>query len=671
MNALPVAPAAPAPVTTPRITASRPDGKTVDLSNQTTISPDGTTAPLNTDTAPPPSTTPSPGMTSHVEVMAAYPFNDTSGGHPYADAYYFNGPENAVTRDAAGNITAVTDTGSGGHNDSYRASLSQSGSTLTDSGKDTATGLSWGRWQGGTVTRSSQYWGTDAGGNSGLGAYNSSGTFVIGGVDTMSSVLGTGSLHWIAGSGAAPDYLPQVLTGTANYTLIGGTRPTDLLGRTGTLNSASLGVNFSSQLANANVNFTIGSDTWNMRSTDMQLYGPSFSSTMSCTETSCASSVVLTKNGAATSTTGTATTGFAMGSMNGALTGLGLNGAGLQYSVTEAVPGSVDPVTGYTTFTDNVIQGVAALSGPVQDTQTPFRAVGISDGWGNGEEWYYKSSSLATSTLYRGSIDSGEAPAARVVTDASGALSEFIGRAYDYTPQGAPGPTAATSYEGTPATIKIGSAVNQDVGSLTINGTTVSWGRWEGGAIDIYSRDGSAKLGTIDNTGRSLHWIASPVMTSDSTFTSLPLTGTATYTYAGGTRPTDMLGNVGTLNSATLSADFSNARVNAGVNVSFNTATNNATWNMTANNIPLRGRDGFQSSTMLNGMNGITHTASCSGGTCGAQTVGGINGVFIGSGQGAVVMYNMATGSSTTATSTTPGTFNPANAVSGVAIMKR
>lgn len=671
MDTLSVAAIAPAPATTTKITATDQSGNTLDLSNQTTISSDGTTAPLNTSAAPPPSTTPSPGTTAHVEVMAAYPSNDTSGGHPYADAYYFNGPENSVTRDAAGNITAVTDSGTGGYGYGYRSSLAQSGSVMTDFGKDATTGLSWGRWQGGTVTRTSQYWGTDASGNSGLGAYNDSGVFVVGGVDTMSSPLGTGSLHWIAGSGAAPGYLPQVLTGTANYTKIGGTHPTDLLGRTGTLNSASLAVNFTNQLANANVNFTIGSDTWDMQSNNMQLYGPSFSSTMNCTDTSCTSGVVLTKNGAATSSTGTANTGFAMGSMNGSLTGLGLSGAGLQYSVTEAVPTSVDSSTGYTTFTDNVIQGVAALSGPAQDTQTPFRAVGLADGWGNGEEWYYKSASTTTSTLYRGSIESGEAPAARVVTDAVGGLTEFLGRAYDYTPQGTTTTSTATSYDGTPAAVKIGTATNQDVGSLTINGTTISWGRWDGGVIDIYSRDGSVKLGTIDNTGRSLHWVASPVMTSDSTFTSLPLTGTATYTYAGGTRPTDLLGNVGTLNSATLTADFSNARVNAGVNVSFNSASNNATWNMTANNIPLGGRDGFQSSTMLNGMNGITHTASCTGSTCGAQTMGGINGVFIGSGQGAVVMYNMATGSSTTTTSTTPGAFNPINAVSGVAIMKR
>ncbi|WP_286758071.1 hypothetical protein, partial [Ralstonia sp. RL] len=347
----------------------------LDLSNQTKNAPDGTTVPIGADATA--------AFGASVEVMAGFPFNDPNSGHPHADAYYFNGPENSVTRDAAGNLIAVKDSGSGSYRYSYRASLTQSGSVMTDAGKDAGTGLSWGRWQGGTVTRTSQYWGTDAGGNFGLGANNASGAFVIGGTDTTSSALGTGSLHWIAGSGAAPDYLPQVLTGTASYTKIGGTHPTDMLGRTGTLNSANLAVDFTNQLASANVNFTIGSDTWDMQSNGMRLHGPSFFSTMSCTATTCTSSVALTKNGAATSSTGTASTGFAIGSMSGALTGPGLNGAGLQYAVTEAVA-SVDASTGNTTFTDNVIQGVAALSGPAQDTQTPFRAVGISDGWGNG-----------------------------------------------------------------------------------------------------------------------------------------------------------------------------------------------------------------------------------------------------------------------------------------------
>ncbi len=48
---------------------------------------------------------------------------------------------------------------------------------------------------------------------------------------------------------------------------------------------------------------------------------------------------------------------------------------------------------------------------------------------------------------------------------------------------------------------------------------------------------------------------------------ALPLTGLATYDLIGSTSPTDSLGNVGTLNSASLAANFSVRTVDLGVNL--------------------------------------------------------------------------------------------------------
>lgn len=648
---------AAAPAT--NLTAVDASGNTLSLANQTLTTSTGKTQTLTGDLVtsqpPPPTSTPSG---AYMNVIAAYPATvpmDQGGSFTYPAMYSFGGPGSSLSRDAAGNLTGVTDGGTDHYE--YRTNLSQSGATMADLGQHAATGMSWGRWQGGQVTHSAQYVGMDANGNWGFGSHDANGDFVIGTTYTNSAALGSGSLHWITSPVPVPSYLPQVLTGIANYTLVGGTRPTDQNGNIGTLNSASLGVNFTSQVANANINFSIANNNWVLQSGDMQLNDVFFSSYTGCTDTCVGGS--LSKNGVQLGSTPSTTGEYAFASVNGSLTGSGLNGAALQYAVQEG-----GPIPGSTTgFVNNVIQGVAAFAGPTQDANAPFRAVMAVDGWRAGQDFSDDVIDWETAGLYRGSVNGGEAPAARVVDGPNG-LTEFLGFATDFTGT----TTSATGFE-TPATIKIGTAVNRDIGTITLGGTTINWGRWEGGSVDIYSRDGSVKIGSIDNSGRSIHWVTTPVMTGTSAFGNLPLTGTATYTLAGHTSPTDLLGNVGTLNAATLTADFGNARVNAGVNVSFNTPTNTSNWVMTANNIPIRGKDGFESATALNGIGGITHTASCTGASCGARTVGGIDGVFFGGAQGAVFNYGMATGA--TATGTNGTTFNPTNAVTGVAVMKR
>lgn len=658
------------------LTGTDASGNTLNLASQTLTTASGQLVSLTGDAL---SIATKPVQNDAV-LIAVYPH--TAGTQPLGDTFYypamyfFDGPPNGMTRDAAGNVTAVSAASLEFAN--YRSSLAQSGSTLTDFGKDAATGLSWGRWQGGQITQTQQYPGVDASGKFGIGATDSLGNFVIGAVQTDSVALGAGSLHWIAGSRGTPDYLAQVLTGTANYTMIGGTHPTDSQGNAGTLTGASLSANFTSQTVNANVNFSIGGNNWAMQSNGMLLSdGAHFNSFDNCTPTSCTSNVNVTKNGTAVGSTPTPSGSFAFGNMQGMLTGVGLNGAGLEYALQESTPTTTIDNSGIpiTTVKQNLIQGVAAFSGPTQDVNTSFRAVGIGDGWGDNSNLFSGDNllALASAGIYRGDVDAGIVAISRVVDSASG-LTEFAGSARGYTPVSG---TADSSlyYSNTPATIKIGSAVNRDVGSTGVAGVTVSWGRWEGGNVDIYSRDGSTKLGTIDNSGRSMHWLSTSTLNSQ-VFT-LPLTGTATYTIAGNTNPTDLKGNVGKLTSATLNADFTNAKVNAGISVGFNSPTNTSNWTMTANNIPLSGDGEFKSNTALNGTNGITHTATCSG--CGAQTVGGLDGHFIGGGQGAVIFYSMAGGTSSTTSTTGTNTttkssstaFTPTNMVSGMVVMKK
>jgi hypothetical protein len=411
----------------------------------------------------------------------------------------------------------------------------------------------------------------------------------------------------------------------------------------------------------------------------MFLDGSQFSTT-NCIVTSptCTGTLVITKNGAVTSSAPTATsTSFSFGSIQGFLTGSGLNGAALEYSI-EDVSTSSSSTTG-TIAANNVIQGVAALSGPTQNVTTPFRAVGITDGWNNISNIVSSSSSSSSfgnvvynyAPSYRGSVTGGEQPIASVVDSSSG-LTSFVGQAAGYTAANSSVNVPPAGTGGPIATINVGTATNTDIGSATVNGVTVSWGRWAGGTVNIYSLDGSTLLGTIDNTNRSIHWITTSSLTNTSF--NLPTSGTATYTLAGNTSPTDYKGNTGTLNSVTLNADFGNAKVNTSINVSFNAANNTSTWMLTANNMPLGGGNagGFSSDSAQNGVNGITNTVTCTGTNCGGFNHDYVQGHFVAGAQGAVIFYGMSTGNNAATTNSSGAsvtTYTPINGNTGLIVM--
>lgn len=589
---------------------------------------------------------------------------------PYSTWSHLAGGNVTASRDAAGQLTGVErNWGVSGSYYSYEK-IAQVGSTLTDFTQHAATGLAWGRWQGGKVSTESQYFDKDASGKWGLGNYDpASGQFVIGATYKNTTDLGQASLHWITGTEAQPGRLPQILTGTATYSLVGGTKPTDSFGNVGTLNSARLDVNFTAQTVNAGVDFSVAGVNWALQGKALPLYGgDSFYgySCIGCTTKNLDVLDTFTRNGVpvATSTGGNS----AYASLTGSLLGSGLNSAAMQYSVDDWIStAKADSITGqsFTINDKNIIQGVVGFSGVAQNPATPYRGVAIVDGSG-GAFGNVTDIGLAGGGWYPGHFEGDVGPASRVVDSAAG-LTEFVGWAWDYTPAGTAAASTFAQYAS--ATIKVGSAANKDVGATLIDGTTISWGRWENGVIDIYSRDGSTKLGTVDNANRSIHWLATSTLTD--ALVSLPLTGTATYTLVGNTSPTDFKGNLGTLGSAKLDADFANLKVNASVTVSFSAATNTSSWSMSAGNIPIGKHNGnFESGTPLNGVNGVSHTVTCSGASCGAQSVGGLSGAFIGNGAaGAAFAYSMATGASTTTAGVT--TFNPINAVTGMAVFKK
>ncbi|MGQ0586432.1 MAG: FecR family protein [Gammaproteobacteria bacterium] len=98
-------------------------------------------------------------------------------------------------------------------------------------GADDATGLRWGRWSGGLANSST------------------------GPVD-----LSNQSLHWIYASSGGDVALR--VTGSATYTLIGNTDPTDTAGNVGFLGSATLDADFTNQTVTSTLNLGINSQVW-------------------------------------------------------------------------------------------------------------------------------------------------------------------------------------------------------------------------------------------------------------------------------------------------------------------------------------------------------------------------------------------------------------------------
>ena len=110
-------------------------------------------------------------------------------------------------------------------------------SANVESGFDSITVLRWGRWAGGTaaITLSD---GSDA-----------------------SQDLGAQSIHWIS----SPEWVtPPVMpvSGAASYSLLGATSPTDNLGNTGVLGSATFDADFTNMLVDSTLSIDINGANW-------------------------------------------------------------------------------------------------------------------------------------------------------------------------------------------------------------------------------------------------------------------------------------------------------------------------------------------------------------------------------------------------------------------------
>jgi hypothetical protein len=412
---------------------------------------------------------------------------------------------------------------------------------------------------------------------------------------TAGTTLSNGPVyvHWAAGPAVGPVYLPEVLTGTATYTLAGGTTPTvsSLVTAplTATLDSATLSVNFTQQVVAFNLALTFGGSSWTASASGVPLEGLYWSSARVGFR---ATSLTANRQDWHPLTV----TGAANADVVGQLTGTGLDGAILSY---------VFNSSGY-----DQVTGIVAFTGTVKNTATPYRVAALST-----------IDTIPATQINGGAVVAatmgGYNNTAQIVMDAAGNMIQFNA-------------TKSFTNSGSVTVSKVGTAVG--LGTDPISG--ISWGRWQG---DVSLVDVSGAGSTTLTQAPFSHWIAGPVMTGP---VALPVSGTYNYVLAGGTAPTDSLGGVGTLNSASLTANFSAQTVNVGVNV---TTPNAGNLVASGTNIPIEQKN-FFGATTANALNGGTNlgllTVTCPGGCGGATVSGDVGGVFVGTGGiGAGMVY--------------------------------
>lgn len=199
----------------------------------------------------------------------------------------------------------------------------------------------------------------------------------------------------------------------------------------------------------------------------------------------------------------------------------------------------------------------------------------------------------------------------------NGNLVRFLG---DF-PTGTVGTLSATYDLGTAAVVN---AAGSPVAVLR-------WGRWAGGDMGV-NVNGTPSATSL--TQQSLHWIlsgnadAAPV---------LPRNGSVAYTLAGSTNPTDNAGNVGTLGTASLTADFTNNLIASTLNLTIagNTWTASGSGPIGAQaGLPAHQFEGFYTTIQIDPIQG-TGTGTFSGFFSGPATGAG------GAPAGAGITFNL------------------------------
>jgi hypothetical protein len=207
---------------------------------------------------------------------------------------------------------------------------------------------------------------------------------------------------------------------------------------------------------------------------------------------------------------------------------------------------------------------------------------------------------------------SGQAVAADVQREASnGALRGYV--AY------------AGSQSGIAPVISGGTAA--DVRSVSVDGTQVTMGRYENAGLGFFGSGSGAGI------PGSVHWISAP--SGFPAYLADVLTGSATYTLAAATSPTNQNNTAGTLGSATIFANFSNRTMGLDAAVTIPAAGSNAggSWHLTTGAVPFSFNTFFASTSDF-----LTITNNTTSSTNNPNLTGSFEGSFVGTGLSAAIL---------------------------------
>ncbi len=399
---------------------------------------------------------------------------------------------------------------------------------------------------------------------------------------TLGWAYGSGvSVPWYTINEPGPVYVTQILTGDSELSPAVWTRPLAADGTTGALRASTLRIDFSRQTVSTRLEATVGAVGWLAQLTAAPLgRDGSFSATAQAGCDDCALSVSRTLG----------TQQAAAGSVQGRLGGVAAESAALAYEL-HTVAGAWDS-----------LQGAVGYTAPrgSHDATAARRTVLLAGELGAWDAAAGRRETAAQAI---------EAAAARVIEPSGAAIAARVDAWMGAAGTGGDRPVTLTATGAGPVSDGTAAGLN--------------WGRWA--TADYADRAGGAAA----PLGGVLHILTGPVQTALQT---LPQTGTVEYRFAGGTLPTGAAGQVGTLEAATLRADFTRQTVDASVTAAVGGAR------LSAQTMPMPLRSGGFEAASAAGTLAVGCTGTCAAGA-GSGTLAGR---FIGAtGEAAAFGYSM------------------------------
>lgn len=401
---------------------------------------------------------------------------------------------------------------------------------------------------------------------------------------------GSSGMQWAVLERSQAWYLPALLTGTSRYTVDQATRPIVTDGSVWTVNTSTtaLDVDFTNQRVAATISLANGQGSVLQASTTdaiLNVADGQFFATTSNKMMGNEGTLVLSRDGTALNSE------QGWGQLSGQLGGDGLTQALVGYGLTlNNACAPTQPVC----VANTSLAGLVSFTGAAQAENTPYVQSTVAFTL-DGSPW---------STI-------GYSSTAEFVKDSAGVSQLDVWPDFGLNVQ-----------------LQRGSATVAESGSDSSSG--LSWGRWSGTATATPA--GAAASGTAEN----VHYIYA----SGTGPAQLPISGVYSYTPVGHTSPTNQAGVTGTLDNATLTADFTNRLVDVAV-----TATVAGT-TLSGNAQDVKLFDNAFHATNMGGGTGQLQV-NCNG-SCGSSHYGAVTGQFTpDGGVGAGLSYSLGTNGAT------------------------